>query len=95
VHECHADLGEVLVGHAPIGCGRVQRALECVWPRFMWSSVYGASGIETGHDDAFATLLLALRNRRDHPGVRPPSADGGAAWIEQHCRAPVRPSRGC
>jgi len=74
-----------------LGLGRVvwQRALDCMWPRFMWSSVYGASGIETGRDDAFATLLLALKNRRDHPGRRPPSADGGAAWIEQHCLPPV------
>ncbi|KAK3254589.1 hypothetical protein CYMTET_36194 [Cymbomonas tetramitiformis] len=43
----------------------MQAALRCVWPRFMWSSVYGASGPETGADDAFATLLLGLRQRRD------------------------------
>jgi hypothetical protein len=68
----------------------MQRALACVWPRFAWSSVYGASGIETGRDDAFATLLLALRNRRDHRGAPPPSAQKNAAWFDQHCLPPVR-----
>ena len=38
----------------------VQEALKCVAPRFLWSSVYGVYGNETGTDDAFATLLTAL-----------------------------------
>eukprot|EP00854_Cymbomonas_tetramitiformis_P001943 gene1943-2625_t len=54
---------------------RMRRALECVAHRFFWSSVYGASGRETGMDDAFAMLLLALQNRRDFPNAQhPPSA---------------------
>lgn len=43
------------------------------------------SGTESGHNDAFDTLLLALRNRRDHHGVRPPSADAGADWMDAQC----------
>ena len=77
-----------------VGCVSTvaQRALRCVWPRFLWSSVYGASGTESGHTDAFDTLLLALRNRRDHKGVRPPSAEAGSDWIDQQCSC-VTPSR--
>jgi len=41
-----------------------QAALRCVAPRLLWSSVVGAHGNETGHDDAFATVLDVLQKRK-------------------------------
>eukprot|EP00959_Pyramimonas_sp_CCMP1952_P292483 6117314-Pyramimonas_sp.AAC.1 len=45
----------------------MQAVLACVWPHFLWSSVYGAAhpdpAREDGSDDALATLLAVLRRR--------------------------------
>jgi hypothetical protein len=63
------------------GPSELSRSLTLTHVRSMSSP----SGTESGHNDAFDTLLLALRNRRDHHGVRPPSADAGADWIDAQC----------
>ncbi len=46
--------------------GRVtamQAALACAWPRFVYSTIFGAAGQEDGSDDAFESVMEVLRRR--------------------------------
>jgi hypothetical protein len=42
----------------------LKAAVRCVAPRFLWSSVVGAYGNETGRDDAFSAILETLQRRK-------------------------------
>jgi hypothetical protein len=63
-------LPTVLARITPEKLQKMQEALRCVAPRLLWSSVFGMHGdsagdgadhhLETGANDAFATLLRAL-----------------------------------
>jgi hypothetical protein len=64
--------------------GRVaalQRALACVWPRFVYSTIFGGAAQEDGHDDAFESVIEILRRRlarpRAGPGAWPANGDVG------------------
>ncbi|KAK3250848.1 hypothetical protein CYMTET_39800 [Cymbomonas tetramitiformis] len=65
-------LPDILARVTPSRYNLMHRAVECIYKRFQWSSIYGMFGVEDGTDDAFAMLMLALQNRRDYPGRRPP-----------------------
>ena len=42
----------------------MQKELACVFQYFLWTSVYGAFGIEHGNRDAFEALMGTLQRRK-------------------------------
>ena len=86
VPHLHADLQQLL--HKPGRVAALQRGLACVWPRFVYSTAFGAVAQEDGTDDAFESVMTVLRRRlarrRDDwppPGER--SAAERAAFLAQ------------
>ncbi|KAK3241342.1 hypothetical protein CYMTET_48883 [Cymbomonas tetramitiformis] len=69
----------------------MQTELRCLARRFLWSSVYGRYGNETGADDAFGTLLEVLQTRKLHggrPGPPPMLASAcGLHWSKLAARS--------
>lgn len=58
-----ARLHEILEAISPARRARMRRVLAKLWPRFLWTSVYGPYLGEDGKEDAFETTMQVLRRR--------------------------------
>ena len=55
-----ANLVELLKEITAEEVAKLQEGLQCVWRRFVWSSVHGSYAGEAATEDAFATLMAVL-----------------------------------
>jgi hypothetical protein len=49
----------------------LQRALACVWPRLVSSTIFDAAAQEDGRDDAFESVMEVLQRRLAWPHAGP------------------------
>lgn len=56
-------LHDVLAAVSPARRRRMRRALSKVWPRFLYTQLYGSYLGEDGREDAFETLVQVMRRR--------------------------------
>eukprot|EP00899_Mesostigma_viride_P004458 jgi/Mesvir1/14012/Mv21628-RA.1 len=60
------NLHETLAAISPERVAAMQAAIERIWPRFVYSSIYGSYMGEDGTRDAFDALMGVLRQRLGH-----------------------------